>query len=208
MDTFITYDGLPISSGGAHHLSAQQPSDVYQTTTKFIEHYTDKDGPTEIWIEAPDWNLYNIFKYSLRFGLPGFDDSGLYVKQNRRVRWRFLSKNIPHYINEICSDQKLTLCIVWRFRFVDVQSKQQLPGQQDFTIIDFRVHNSEAYLRLSKLKSTMSAWFALPFIDLSDPNRAYINGMQAHLPFKFSKHHWRLWKLSKNGIWKSNKLKF
>lgn len=76
----------------------------------------------------------------------------------------------------------------------------------EIPILDFRMHNSQIYLRLSSIKSTASVWFAFPFDELTEDNLKYLDGIQKTLPFKFSKHSWRLWKRSKNDNWTPRKI--
>jgi len=202
MKSFITYEGLPISSGGGHHLGSKSPRVIYNRVLDFVKSYTDDLGADTAHFELTKFEFGKIIKYSLKFGLPEYDWF------QKIIRWRASNNEINRYLTDSIDRQHLRLCILWRFKFVNFVTKEVLPGQTTIPVIDFRQHNSQMYLRLSPTNSTASVWFAFPFEDLAGEHLDYINGIQNKLPFKLSKQHWRLWKLSNNHHWSPQKISF
>ncbi|MEZ2337265.1 hypothetical protein AB6735_16590 [Mucilaginibacter sp. RCC_168] len=208
MEAFITYDGLPLSSGGAHHLRTKSPHQIYASTFTFLEKYTDSIYADKVYIQQLKFNLKTALKYSLKFGMPSFEWNNFLANGLKVVYWPIYSKNLDKHINHIAETDELSLHILWKFKFIDFNSKEILPGQNEIPNIDIRLSNSQIYISLSALKSTASAWFAFPFSSLTADNLLYIQGIQELLPFKFSKYSWRLWKKSKSGKWIPEKFQF
>lgn len=66
---FITYDGLPLKSGGVHHLGTKSVNQVYTSVLNFLKSYADTQIADKIYISLSEFNLKNLFKYSLKLGL-------------------------------------------------------------------------------------------------------------------------------------------
>lgn len=206
MKAFITYEGLPLKSGGAHHLGAKPASQVYASILNFLESYADTKFARSVYIELSEFSLKNLFKYSLKLGIPSFSWVS-YPKIGLKVTYHMLSnKKLERYLDFISNHDEMTLCVLWHFKFIDPNSRELLPGQTEIPVLDFRMQNSQLYLRSSSIKSTASVWFAFPFEELAEDNLTYIDGIQKTLPFKFSKHSLRLWKRSKNDNWIPSKI--
>jgi hypothetical protein len=205
MKSFITYDGLPIGSGGAHHLGSKPPKFIYESLINFLESYADVLD-ADAHIELKKFKLSDIIKYSLKFGIPELPWIGCLMKGLKSVRWRVYNKGVDFFIENSAEQQDLRLCILWKFHFIDVVSRDVLPNQTRIPVIDFRHHNSQLYARLSEDSSTVSAWFTFPFEELTTDNLNYINGIKNILPFKFSDKSWRFWTLSKNHNWIPKKI--
>jgi hypothetical protein len=203
---FITYEGLPLKSGGGHNLGAKQADKVYGSMLNFLKLYADTQFDNCVSIELSEFNLKNLLKYSLKLGMPSFSWTS-YPKNGLKVSYRGLpNKKLDWYLDFTSNHDEMTLCVLWKFKFIDANSREILPGQTEIPILDFRMHNSQIYLRLSSIKSTASVWFAFPFDELTEDNFKYLDGIQKTLPFKFSKHSWRLWKKSKNDNWTPGKI--
>ncbi len=111
------------------------------------------------------------------------------------------SGKVRDILNLLRISDKYTFATTWKFHFKDPDNNIVLPGQNDIPTIEDRLFNSQIHLRLSKNKSTISAWFTFPFGDLTQEMSEYIESVENALPFKFSKESWRQWSLSKNGNW-------
>ena len=208
MKAFITYEGLPLNSGGAHQLAAKPLTEVYASMIDFLQLYTDTKGADRVRVQLGDFSFKNIIKYSLRFGLPSFDWNNYLASGMKDIYWNVCLRKIEYYVNQIVRHQELDLSVYWRFNFIDPRTRKVLPGQSELPVLDVRLENSRVYLWLSATKSTASVWFAFPFDHLTDDNLEYIEGIQEALPFKFSKHSWRLWNKSKNDNWIPKKISF
>jgi len=207
MKAFITYDGLPMNSGGAHHLGSKSPKVIFNSFCNFITRFTINKY-LDIHIDLLEFSWKNIYKYSLKFGIPSFDLDYFIANRTKRIYWKSGSKELDFYVDEISKGNDLLLGIKWKFKFIDEKTEKILPGQSAIPIIDERVTNSQVYLRLSNELSTASVWFAFPFDNLSEENLTYINDIQQVLPFKYSKYSWKLWQVSANKKWYSRKLEY
>jgi len=208
LETFISYDGLPLKSGGAHSISNAEGLHAYQKLRSFFELMTTNPQSANIFqldvslkgegSKANFWHMVRVF------GLPNWS---FYGSSTGGFIWTFYvnEKQIPKAIELSKQFANLTLAINWQFQFVAIETKAILKGQNDIPILDKRQPSSQVYLRLSQ-KNTMSLWFTLPFDGLDTGAIAYIKLLKANLPVKLSNNHWKIWKLSKNGNWISRKL--
>ena len=91
MDRFITYEGLPIKSGGAHSLGKLSMEDSYQRTKGFILNHTDTKIPSDIRLtiyESPNGDFDAIKmkrKASKLFGL--FPQKGTGYLSDKQIRY-------------------------------------------------------------------------------------------------------------------------
>jgi hypothetical protein len=202
MNTFISYEGLPISSGGAHSVSAISSIEVYNSLISFLEACTNFPSPTvELLFDASEAKGSGIKLWELtkQFGLPNWNlDSYLSTKQHLWV-WKVKSSNAGIAFENLEKFDTLTLTFLWKFKFINPKTKEIIEGQDAIPAIDERLHNSQIYLRASK-RSTVSVWFTLPFSSLTEAFN-YFNPFQKLLPFTPSDKHWRVWSLSKSGKW-------
>ncbi|MGZ8559528.1 MAG: hypothetical protein ACXWWC_14385 [Chitinophagaceae bacterium] len=214
MNTFISYEGLPVNSGGAHSLR-QKPVDlIYSDTLIFLQKFTNCSTPIEFdltFYSSQDGTyrtLPTLWQLIKTLGIPSYNNWNL-----GRVRKHFFAWNLQHkdkgkafqILDKFSNLQEnqygpIVLSFKWHFQFIDQLTKQVLEGQNKIPIIDSRYHNSQIYLRPGQ-KSTMSVWLTLPFSNLNDKNKDYIKSMTNLLPFKSSNKHWRLWRKSKNENW-------
>lgn len=209
MQNFITYDGLPISSGGAHKVNGYSATELYNSLSYFIDNFTDADKPSLITIQfnstknGNDNRIKTIWNLILACGLPKISLPKTVITKGvtgRQVTWTWVLKNGS--INKALKLQhqykNVTFSVRWCFSFADPTTKAILQGQDLIPIIDPRLYNSQIYWRYGK-SSTVSLWFTLPFSELDTNATNYIKLLQANFPVKLSRHHWRLWRTSKNG---------
>ncbi|RLZ06387.1 hypothetical protein [Faecalibacter macacae] len=215
MKTFLSYEGLPIKSGGAHSLKNKDFKENYIEIRQFLENYASKIYNEEIELSLYESaeNKYsilkNIFNLILTFGIPKYRNDGL----NKSWNWTLTKKQIEKGFHILKLNKKLTenstgaisLNFKWNFYFKDAKTKIELPNQKLIPKIDFRLKPSQIYLRLSE-KSTVSVWFAFPFDEINNYEKEYIENMKTFLPFKISDKQWKIWKYSKNGNWTARKI--
>lgn len=208
LEKFISYDGLPLKAGGAHSMSNADNLQVYLSMFSFFEELTNNPRSANILQldlatkdEGSKAKFWNMVKF---FGLPNWSFTG---SRTGGFSWTFYvnEKQIPKAIELSKQFVNLTLTITWHFKFVNVNTKIILSGQDDIPVLDSRLGNSQVYMRLSQ-KITLSLWFVLPFDGLDGETIAYIKLIKARLPVKLSDNHWRIWTLSKNGNWTGRKL--
>ena len=215
MNRFISYEGLPINSGGAHSVSRKSPKVNFESTQKFLNLFADKTKPKSIDLTLYDSknkeysSLKLLSKLTWKFGIPKTRHDG-YI---RTWTWTLSENNIEKGFETLKLNNELpknpagpiTLSFYWNFHFKDPNTNQVLPNQELIPELDFRIKNSRIYLRLSK-KSTISVWFALPFEKIEKYESEFIKELKYNLPFKTSDKHWRIWKKSEKGNWTPRKI--
>ena len=214
MNKFISYEGLPINSGGAHSLGKKTALENYAQTVQFLNRFANTNKPTNIEVilyqsEKKEYNtLKLITKLILKFGIPKFNNDGLLSSLSWKLSENEIEKGFEtlKLNTELPENSKgpLVLSFLWNFSFIDPKTNQILPNQEKIPELDFRIKNSRIYLRTSN-KSSISVWFALPFEELGKYEIEYINELKSCLPFKPSEKHWRIWKKSEKGNWVPNK---
>lgn len=215
MEKFISYEGLPINSGGAHSISKKLPKENYNKIIDFLNTYADRTSPKSIEVslyesKKGEYSALKILPKLIRkFGIPKTHHDGFIRSWN----WKLSIKNIEKgfkalELNKDLPDNiagPIVLSFCWNFYFKDPKTNVVLENQEKIPQIDFRIENSRIYLRLSK-KSSVSVWFAFPFERINDYEKKYFNNLKKKLPFKPSEKHWRIWKKSKNGNWIPRKI--
>jgi len=197
MQKFITYEGLPLSSGGAHQINKHSVTEVYGMLQSFAVKLTDQHQPQSVNLEFNGFILGEEIPFKLlwetikAFGLPSWSLSQYLSTRTSVWRWIITSRQIDKALAFHERFPKLTFAAIWRFKFIDPITNRVLPGQDNLPTVDERQLNSNMYLR-GGLKTMVSVWFTLPFEELDSNSAGYIRLMQSHLPFTFSGKHWRL----------------
>ncbi|QNR24541.1 hypothetical protein [Croceimicrobium hydrocarbonivorans] len=215
MKRFLSYEGLPIKSGGAHSVSRESPKVNYEKTLGFLNLFADniKAESVELTLyksKNKEYSVLNLLtELTIKFGIPktkndGWLKSWTWSLKDENIQKGFemleLNKDLPK--NPV---GPITLNFCWNFLFKDPKTNQVLPNQELIPVLDFRVKNSRIYLRLSQ-ESTISVWFAFPFARIDKYESAFIGELKSKLPFKASDKHWRMWEKSSNGNWIPRKI--
>lgn len=215
MNRFISYEGLPISSGGAHSIGRKAPKVNYNKTLEFLNLFADKSQPKSIKLtlfesEKKEYSALKLLpNLTLKFGIPETRNDGWL----RTWTWNLTEKDIEKGFealelnNELPTNPAgpLSLDFYWNFHFKDPKTSKVLPNQELIPELDFRIKNSRIYLRLSK-QSSVSVWFALPFEKMDKYELEFIKDLKSNLPFKTSDKHWRIWKKTEKGNWTQKKI--
>lgn len=216
MKAFISYEGLPIKSGGAHTLNNKNQEEDYKKILAFLSSFTHiKAEEIELAVYESAQKKYSVIKYLFKltfiFGIPKMRNDGFLKSWS----WNLSKKNIEKGFEFLQLNKQLpnnpfgpiSLNFKWNFYFKDSKNNEILPNQNLIPNIDNRIKNSQIYLRISQ-KTTISVWFAFPFEKITDNEKEYFKNLNLNLPFNFSNNHWKLWKISSNGNWKSQKIEF
>jgi hypothetical protein len=216
----IVYDGLPISSGGAHHIAIRNMVTVWAQLSEFLREcaISVEYRKVELWFEsgpsAPDSSEDTRLSATRLFGLP---ERRPLVSSSDGVRiyfssWRLTYADIPRALDWLSEqDNPLDdygmattgLGMEIFFKLVDPHSGQALPfqgaehyGHQN----GFRSPLGISWVnpRLSS-KSTCGIELSLPYEEVTDELRETIAYFQKYLPFKLSRKHWSRWQLNKAG---------
>lgn len=215
MDRFISYEGLPINSGGAHNVSRKSPKLNYNLTLDFLNLFANNAEPKSIELTLyesakKEYSAIKLLpKLTLKFGIPKTRNDGWL----RTWTWALSDKDINKGFKTLELNNGLpknpagpiSLKFYWNFRFKDPNTNQVLPNQELIPELDFRIKNSRIYLSLSQ-KSSISVWFALPFEKMEKYESEFIKNLKSNLPFKTSDKHWRIWEKTEKGNWTPRKI--
>ncbi len=219
MDTFISYEGLPVNSGGAHSLSKKPIDKIYFETVAFLQTFANCEdaNETELTFYSSQNKSYKavpiLWSLTKIFGIPSHNSWDLGSVKQHFYAWK-LKRSDTQKGFEILEKYRhlpqnqygpIVLSFKWQFHFVEKNTKRALSGQDKLPIIDSRQQNSQIYLRLGQ-RPTISVWFAFPFTSLDENASNYISSLINHLPFKPSEKHWRIWRQSNHGNWRPEKL--
>ncbi len=160
MNRFVSYEGLPIKSGGAHSVSKKSPIENYEQILEFLKQFgnTTKAKTIALTLYQSEKKEYSSLKLlpklSLKFGIPkirrdGYLKSWNWTLDTKDIQKGFeileLNKDLPNNVMG-----PLTLSFLWNFLFKDPNTNQTLPNQEKIPELDFRIQNSRIYLRISK----------------------------------------------------------
>ena len=203
MKKFISYDGLPIQSGGAHSIT-KNAYEVYVSLQQFLIAFTNNAAPVSGTIsysinKVAGQNPATFWQICKAFGIPSCSLSQYIANGNLNWQWPLSNNGINKAVAFTQRYTNITLAILWHFKFVEPASKALLPGQEEIPEIDPRQYNSQVYIRLGAM-STLSVWFTIPF-DEEDSGAAYLKKLLDSFPITLSKNHWRVWTRSNNGNW-------
>ena len=208
----VTYDGLPVSSGGAHSLGRMSRRTAYERTIAFLDRCTVPDGERSHAISFP------ADQVSPRVEPP----AGLRDEVERRFG---RPADIPEsrigdaldFMDEIAPQaaNRYGMASVWltmqcRFRLLDPGTGLPLAGQDPlrFGGVEYvwAVPLGTSGLLLSLHNHAAFA------VDLCIPDpteellRRLVPWLAASVPFKVSPKHWRVWTPTKAGSFRSRKL--
>ncbi len=217
----ISYDGLPVGSGGGHGLGRLAARDAWSATQAFLRACTTAGTPTQLTLtlnsvedDAPAvvdrcrtsavaaLDLHPSPHESRDYGGKG---TGLIWKlavdqADAAIAWREALGPLPS--NWLGGPA--VLAIDFQLRFRAATGEQELPYQepacylgQPYDGYGTRLGESRCRLTVSS-RSSLSVIFFLPFEAPGPELWSYVAFLQSRLPFKFSSRHWRHWRLTKN----------
>ena len=174
---------------------------MYKALSDFITEFTNVKKYNAAHLLLPKESRLSSLSHIITFGFPKLDLYGSLGLDFSRVYYNVNEGKIYDALKLVDNEPGKTLSIKWKFKFVDPVSRQILPKQELIPIVDDRVSNSQIYVRLSAVNSTISPWFAFPFENINEENKIFLDKLKQHLPFGMSDKSWRKWQLSKNGNW-------
>jgi hypothetical protein len=215
----ITYDGLPKSSGGAHSLGRLDFHEAWARVASFLTTCTDYTVPSDVHFQLGTGKRVSrrfarktCAKLTLRHSIPTIGNVIGY--EETYLDWNVCGHRIQQLIDELASyqpfpdhwlDSPLILAVGACFNFILPETREVLPFQgpqyylhQAYDGYGSVLGQSKIYLRLTT-RSTLSAFFCLPF---ETPDRGFENYrafLQEHFPFRLSNHQWRHWELTRQG---------
>ena len=203
----ITYDGLPIASGGAHWLRTTSPVAAWDGVRAFLTTFTTYSEPERAGVSlvagafsspplSPPAGRRRHVKRVLEHAIEHWDLQPHEVDGTLEALERRLPlPRIEHL--DACS-----ISVAARFDLIDPGTGAVLPGQgRDLFFgqeVDHGRFLGESFLNATLgERSAASVFFSFPF-DPADPAfAAYLRPFSAALPFKMSPHAWRVWRRAK-----------
>src|SRR6187549_642122 len=140
MDKFVSYEGLPINSGGAHALGKKTVREAYTQTRDFLKTYTDNSVPHNLSItlyKADNFDFRKLkWKLMKKYGFfPRRDNWDFGDTKQKLWTWDLNIDRIEEGLN-ILEEQEnlpehqygpLTLNILWNFKLVNPDTKERIP---------------------------------------------------------------------------------
>lgn len=217
--SIITYDGLPLSSGGGHALRTRNPLAALDQVRNFIASCTDSLQPQNAAIEVitggsvpAEFSFPLIEKLAAELGSPARRAS--YGAGAIAHSWPIAAAQIDGFVARIAQAsplpvlryrlQPVTVRSVYKFHLLDPRSRAVLPCQDAAFYGNFSgapgqlLGESQLYARISE-RSTVSLFLSFPFEEVSEDLLKTAGFVRAHLPFPMSPKHWKRWRLVKNG---------
>jgi hypothetical protein len=216
--SLITYEGLPMSGGGAHRLRGKGLS-AWTQVAQFLKECTDFDQPEQIVLELLEHSSVTAsFLHAVRQRF----EHGFTLLRSRRIgncvghQWLVPPEQMESTLEfakglgplpraPLPGLSALSIYATMTFRFVDPATREVLPFQDpsDYLNQDARfaghplcLGSSLASARLSE-RSTLAVFFSLPFLDPNPDFLRYLEFLASRAPFKFSGQHWKIWNLNK-----------
>lgn len=215
--SIITYDGLPVSSGGAHTLKSRNPSVALGQVMRFLGSCVAAQEPTQCSIElvsgagiSKDFSDRLLNQLNHEHGSHSTRGLG----PNTGHRWQ-IPLEAAEAVAKMISDisplpvhphglQPIALEVQQKFCFVSQHDSSVLPHQGMENYANFapgyglELGISQLYARISE-KSHVSVFLCFPFTETSAAFFEYRSFIQENLPFKMSDAHWKMWSLTKRG---------
>jgi len=213
----ITYDGLPISRGGAHRLRTRGFEAGLAALRGFAERVSLDPRPSDLRIEVlAGGGVPAAFSDPLIAAL----DAGHAKIRVRRIgastghQWALGPAGLDGLAARLDAAGPLpsagpygpsvVIHAVWRLVLFDPFTGLELPGRTPGDYLGFDaapgcpLGRSFVYARLSEA-TTARLFLSLPFDDAAPEVRRLAEGLQEAFPVPLSPNHWKLWRLGRSG---------
>jgi hypothetical protein len=214
----ITYDGLPISSGGAHGLRTRSPKVALEQVRDFLRMCTDNSSPSDVFVEVivsrsfqKEFAVPLAERLTAHLGTPIRRHAGA---EDIAHRWTLTAHQIDEHVELIAQAcplprhpfkiQPFVVAALFKFRLVSQETNVALPCQDVAYYGNFSprpgqlMGESQLYARISE-RSTVSLFLNFPFQERSESFLAAAAYVQANLPFLLSPNQWKQWRSTKRG---------
>jgi hypothetical protein len=215
----ITYDGLPVSAGGAHRIRSKDRIATWAALEQCLTAFTTYIEPNAVGLLLAEGE-----RVDQRFGERARHAStAIFGGARRRVvvtgvveeheyRWLLAPADVGPALSLMRElepfpahwrDAPLTLQIEATFQLRDPDSGAVFPGQdasrydQDATW-QRPLGASQISVRMST-SSACNIFLSLPFAEVTPAVSAYASRLSGALPFRLSPKHWLRWQLNASG---------
>jgi len=212
----ITYDGLPISSGGAHSLRQKGFVAAYAALQAFVDSISLEREPTSVSVELFDSGVGGFmhflalrWEFSKRFR----GKQGRAVGEHFGHQWEVQPSELGLLIHDLerlrpiplvgYAGRSLVVHVYWKLILSD-RTGEQLPFQTRDSYMDFEagfqlyLGESVMYARISE-NSTASLFLSLPFENVQPECIELADRINEAFPARLSTKHWKRWTLTKKG---------
>jgi hypothetical protein len=212
----ITYDGLPISSGGAHSLRQKGFVAGFNALQGFVDAISLEREPTSVSVELFDigsGSFSHFISLSSEFDNRFEQKNGRNIGEYLGHQWRVPASELESLIHDVerlrpipllgYGGRSLVVHVYWHLILFDA-SGIQFPFQTRDSYEDFevgtRLHLGESlvYARISE-NSTASLFLSLPFENVQPECIELANRINEAFPTRLSTKHWKRWTLTKKG---------
>jgi hypothetical protein len=215
--SIITYDGLPISSGGGHTLRTRSALLAWEQVRNFTAACSDTKQPQDASFSVltganirNDFSAPLVARFKDELGVPrqqalGADTAFVWsiTPQQIDTYTDFIEKTTPLPIHPY-KLQPIAVTATFKFSLVDRYSRIALPNQGVDVYGNFSpscglfLGESYLYARISE-RSTVSLFLNFPFEEITESFQKTVAFVQEHLPFALSDNHWKQWRRTKKG---------
>ena len=212
----ITYDGLPISSGGAHKLRTRGFVAGLKAVQSFASAVSLDPIPKDCAVEVLEGN--EVPKEFTQALSSKFD--ARYIRRPSRAigdhtghQWEIEAMSLNQIVQELetlrptpqtgYAGPAVLVHATWNLVFTDSERKP-LPYQNKEHYLEFEVGyqlplgQSLVYSRIAET-TTASLIVSLPFEEVSADAKRLAGEIQTHFPCRLSSKHWKIWRLTKKG---------
>lgn len=212
----ITYDGLPISSGGAHKLRTRGFTDALLVLQSFVTAVSldprPKTGVVEV-LAGDD------VPATFTSALAAHCEANSGYRTNRRVgeyassQWAVDPASLPAIVDTLEQRRPIpkagyaghaaVVHVTWNIVLAD-GLRQPIPFQGREHYLAFECDSqrylgeSFVYARISEA-TTAHLFLSLPCETVTSDARQLAGQIQSHFPARLSTNHWKIWRLTKSG---------
>jgi hypothetical protein len=222
-EALVVYDGLPIASGGAHHLGRQSLTATRSCLESFLLDCTDRGQPDGVQlILYESTSVPSSFSTTIKervtpvYGLPKrrqavtgkngslWTNTWTIAPAQLSAAADWLATQLPLPRIHCVAGEPLVLGVEATFKLRDPRSGDVLPfqGTEHYSGQKYGggvpLGLSRLYSRLSD-RSTWALCLSLPFTQVSEELRTYLVALRDYLPFRLSATHWTRWQLNAEG---------
>lgn len=214
----ITYEGLPISRGGAHRLPTRGYAEGCAALARFVGQVALADEPDRLVVETltprdipPEPAIAAILPaLEARFARERVRRVGTWAGR----QWRLPPSDLAEMAESLdragpfsdasYAGPSVAVHASWRLTLLDPISRQPLPHQSADAYADFLIEGDQC-LGVSRLNARIAAatsahlFLSLPMESPSPEARGLAAAVQAAFPARLSPAHWKQWRLTRGG---------
>jgi len=212
----ITYEGLPLASGGAHTFRTRGFVAAFTALQSFVSAVSVDAVPEELLVEVLEGDgVPKEFSESLSSEF----DSNFMRRPSRKIgaytghQWEVSATSVNRIIDQFEKLRPIPQAgyaggaalvhATWNLVLADKDGKP-LPHQDKDDYLGYEVGyklhlgRSLVYGRISET-TTAHLFLTLPFEDVTDDARRLAAEIASRFPCRLSSKHWKMWRLTKNG---------